>query len=306
LKVVACPNCKSKFKVDEAALKKDRVKMRCSFCSHVFTFQQKEDLSLEQEFESLLSGEDQKPLSEEFELEETGPKGALEEVQPEVKVGPLGVPGKEHEIEPEAQPESVIREIDSILGTGEEVGVYTPGEIALEKEKARPRYWIWGLVAFLLVSAGIGVWVYRDRLHFIGKPPEVSPALERGPFFKILENSITYEIVNNRTEGTTLVVKGITTKLVKRPLKSILIEARVYDKNKSLLETKIAYAGIIPDRDEFITNKKEDIDTLLTAEPASIGALSVSDEIPFAIAFFGKPALEGVSFQVEVKEYRWQ
>lgn len=305
MKVIECPSCGSKFKVNEAALQKESVKLRCSQCAHVFTYQAQPELSLEQEFESLLSGEGQKPQIEDFELEETPAPPLTESGQPESKVGPLGVPFKD--TGKEAQPESVIREIDSILGAGEEIGTYKPSAVVLEEEELpTPRYWLWVIVVILVFGLGLGVFIFRDKIPFLGKSGSESSDLERGPFFQVPGNSITYEIVNNHTEGTALVVKGLVQKLPKRPLKSLLVEVRIYDRNKVLLGTKTTYAGILPDREEFITKKQDDIDALLSAEPQSLGALTMAVEIPFAVAFFGKPALEGTTFQVEVKEFRWQ
>lgn len=303
MKVIECPSCQSKFKVNEAALQKETVKLRCSVCSHVFTLQSKAETSLEQEFESLLSGDEKKPRGEDFELEETPPMP-----EPPQTEGPTSpTPFSPDQANIAAQPESVIREIDSILGAGEEIGTYKPVEIESEEERRpQPRYWVWGVLAVVIVAIGLGAYVSRERLPFLRDLVHRSSGLERGPFFEIPDNGITYEIVNNQTEGTALVVKGLVKKLAPRPLKSLLVEVRMYDRNKSLIATKMAYAGILPEREEFISKRQDDIDALLSAEPQSLGVLTMADEIPFAVAFFGKPAQEGVSFQVEVREYRWQ
>jgi len=306
LKVIECPNCQSKFKVGDAVLEREQVKLRCSYCAHVFTYQTRQELSLEQEFESLLSSEGKKPPAEDFELEETEIKEVSEEAaETEANVGPLGVPFKESE----AQPDSVIREIDSILGASEEVGTYRAIEHPSVVEEEAPRtgrYWAWGLLGLIVIVLGVGGYFFKDIMQAVKSTPQGVSDLERGPFFTIPGDGITYEIVINRVEGTTLVVKGLAQKLVKRPLKSLLVEVRVYDRNKALLATKTAYGGILPDQEEFIANKEAEIDALLTAEPQSLGALNSADEIPFAVAFFGKAAQEGVSFQVEVKEFHWQ
>lgn len=306
MKVIECPNCKSKFKVGDAILQREQVKLRCSFCAHVFTYQLQPELSLEQEFENLLSGEGKKPPAEDFELEETEIKEAGEEPEAEANMGPLGVPFKETEA---PQPDSVIREIDSILGASEEVGSFRaierPSEAEEETPKAR-RYWIWGLAGLIVIMLAVGGYFFKDLMQAFQSAPETMPDLERGPFFAISGDSITYEIAISRVEGTTLVVKGLVQKLNQRPLKSLLVEVRIYDQNKGLLATKTAYGGILPDQEEFVSNKEADIDALLMAEPQSLGALSSAEEIPFAVAFFGRTAQEGVSFQVEVKEFHWQ
>ncbi len=164
------------------------------------------------------------------------------------------------------------------------------------------------LVLVILLFIGIGLWVMRDSLPFFrnSQGDLSSPVLERGPFFSIPDEGVTYEILANNSEGSVLVVKGVIKKLSPKPLKSVLIEARVYDQNNNLIESRSAYAGIVPESAELMRQKSSDIDTLLTAEPRTLGVLETSPDIPFAVAFFGRPAREGSSFQVEVKEFHWK
>ena len=113
-------------------------------------------------------------------------------------------------------------------------------------------------------------------------------------------------MLTNHKEGSVLVIKGVIKKLTSKPLESVMVQARVYGKDNKLIDTRNAYAGIVPDSSELMRQESDDINILLTAEPRTMGALSSSQDIPFAVAFFGKPALEGTSFQVEVKEFRWR
>ena len=85
-----------------------------------------------------------------------------------------------------------------------------------------------------------------------------------------------------------------------------MVQARVYDRNNTFIDSRNAYAGIVPDTAELMRQNGVDIESLLSAEPKTFGALSTSKDIPFAVVFFGKPAHEGVSFQVEVKEFHWK
>ena len=80
----------------------------------------------------------------------------------------------------------------------------------------------------------------------------------------------------------------------------------VFDNAGNLMESRIAYAGIVPDMSEFARQPRADIDALLTADPATPGSTLPTGDIPFAVAFFGKAASEGVSYRVEVKEIRWK
>ncbi len=302
--VVECPNCGSKFKINKDILPKETVKMRCSVCSHVFSYTLPESPDLKQDFDELLKGTnegelEEKPLEESVSIDMgEGITESAEEVKPEGSESerPLGE---------EVQPESVIREIDSILGSGD---APTPSEDAPEEEKApgkRMSLRLKAAMALLTVLIiGAGLFLMKDHLPSLGGFGR--PILERGPFFSIPEGSVTYEILTNNSEGSVLVVKGIIKKLTSKPLKSVMIEARVYDQRNNLIESRSNYAGIIPESSELSRQNSSDIETLLTAEPRSLGALATSSDIPFLVAFFGKAAREGYSIQVEVKEFHWK
>jgi hypothetical protein len=130
--------------------------------------------------------------------------------------------------------------------------------------------------------------------------------LEQGPYFNIPENKITYELLSNEKEGSVLVVKGSVKKLIPKTVESILIEARIYNDAGKQLESRLAYAGIVPDTSEFTRQVSKDIEALLTSEPAAPGSSMPPEDIPFAVAFFGKSAQEATSFQIEVKEFHWK
>ncbi len=314
--VVECPECNSKFKIDKDLKSKDKVKLRCSVCSHVFTFSPAAEDITDKDFDLLIGTNDgeleekpyQEPSSEQpqesfsldmsEEITETPEEENPEASQPEAKAE-----------EAELEPESVIREIDSILGAGDEISSEEE-DLGLDtgSEKGMSRKLKISLAFVILLFIGIGLWIMRDSLPFFGdsRGELGSPVLERGPFFSIPDNGVTYEILANNSEGSVLVVKGVIQKLSPKPLKSVMIEARVYDLNNNLIESRNAYAGIVPESSELMRRKSSDIDTLLTAEPRTLGVLETSPDIPFAVAFFGKPAREGSSFQVEVKEFRWK
>ncbi len=312
--VIECPKCGSKFKIGKTVLARQTIKMRCSVCSHVFTYSLKDTDAIESDFDELIGEKDgalrENPLQEapsvvpgETRPTETGPSGIIESPEPEEETPQDGLPGAE-----EVQPESVIREIDTILGASE----------ALPGEEAQPRKTppakgsslkTKAVVALaVLAVAALGVLAARFVMPSLGKGEKEleTPALERGPFFSIPDGSVTYEILANDNEGSVLVVKGVIRKLTAKPLKSILVEARVYDQASTLMESRTAYAGIVPESTELMRQKSSDIDLLLTAEPRTLGVLETQQDIPFAVAFFGKPAREGTSFKVEVKEFHWK
>lgn len=311
--VVECPKCSSKFKIQKDILSKETVKMRCSVCSHVFTFPSMEKEAIDKDFDLLIGTNDgeleEKPPQESVSLDMNEDIAGVTEITETIdEEKPEDADRKEAKpAEPEIQPESVIREIDTILGSGEEVASAQDeqgqgkgsGKRMSSKVKA-------SLAALAILFLVIGFWVMKDYLPFGSQKGLDDSVLERGPFFSIPQDGVTYEILTNNSEGAVLVVKGVIRKLNPKPLKSVLVEARVYDQNNNLIESRTAFAGIVPESTEFKRQKSSDIDTLLTAEPRTLGVLETSPDIPFAVAFFGKPAREGYSIQVEVKEFHWK
>ena len=296
--IVTCPKCHSKFRFSSEGLKDNAVKMRCSVCAHIFAYTIESEASVEKEFETLLSSRQEviKTSPQETPAEEGITESPLEET-----------PGEKKQEDTETQPESVMREIDSILGSGTEIAEEEPLPVQQKTKQRSPLVFM--LLVIVLLAIGLSIlWFYRDKLPFFERPShnKAQVVLERGPYFTIPENKITYELLTHEKEGSVLVVRGGVRKLTPKTVESILIEARVYDSTGKQLESRLAYAGIVPDTSEFTRQAGKDIEALLTSQPATPGSSIPSEDIPFVVAFFGRPAQEAVSFQIEVKEFHWK
>jgi hypothetical protein len=304
--IVSCPSCHSKFKFSEEGLIQGTIKMRCSICQHIFSYEP--EVSLEKEFDMLLSStpvEDAPAIPAE---PLAAPETVFEEASMEIIETPEGdIPPEPEPKEEQAAPESVIREIDSILGTGSQAPEEEEELIPEETPKKSPLK-IALLIICLLAVALSSLWLLRDKIGFFwqAKPGIVQTPMQKGPFFTINEQKLIYEMLTHEQEGSVLVIKGNIKKISTRPVESVMVEARVYDRGGKLIESRLAYAGIVPDTSEFTKQPQKDIDALLTSDPSSPGSTLPADDIPFAVAFFGKPAQEGASFQVEVKDIRWK
>ena len=295
--IIECPNCKSKFNLAENLINQENPKMRCSICSHVFDYQTGKTPSIEQEFESLLTGE-----NELYHSDKTEEKPSSGTQVPDNRTVP------KIQQESDVQPESVVKEIDSILGAAQEpdsVKDEHPPKASAESKGSKKLLYS---MLLILIIAGIGLWFTRDMLFPPKETPESSQAyvVQNQPFFHIPDDSVTYELMNNPMEGSVLLITGMINKNSQKAIRSVLVQARLYNQDQKILETRNAYAGIVPDSNELVRQSKETIYSLLSAEPQTMGTLATSQEIPFVIVFFGNSALEGRSFQVEVKEFNWQ
>ena len=305
--IVNCPSCHSKFRFSEEGLIQCTIKMRCSICQHIFSYTIEPEVSLEKEFERLLSStpvEDAPAIAE----RPAAPETIFEEASMEIIETPEeDIPSEPEPKETQAAPESVIREIDSILGTGSQAPEEEEEPVLEETPKKSPLK-IALLIICLFVVALSSLWLLRDKIGFFwqAKPDTVQTPIQKGPFFTIDEQKLIYEMLTHDQEGSVLVIKGNLKKISARPVESVMVEARVYDRGGKLIESRLAYAGIVPDTSEFTKQPQKDIDALLTSDPSSPGSTLPANDIPFAVAFFGKPAQEGSSFQVEVKDIRWK
>ncbi len=306
--IVNCPSCHSKFRFSEEGLSQNTIKMRCSICQHIFSYTIESEVSLEKEFDMLLSSD---PVRDSSTQAQAPPSesGVFDESFTEITETPADEIPQETPApqESEAAPESVIREIDSILGTGGEAAEEEE-EIIPEEPRKRSALKIAVLVICLIVAALASLWLLRDKIPFLrqAKHELAQTPIQKGPFFAIEEQNLVYEMLTHEQEGSVLVIKGNLKKISERSVESVMVEARVYDNGGNLIESRLAYAGIIPDTSEFTRQPPRDIDALLTSDPASPGSTLPSSDIPFAVAFFGKPAQMGSSFQVEVKDIRWK
>jgi hypothetical protein len=282
--------------------------MRCSVCQHVFTYTiEPEEVSLEKEFDMLLSSEsvENPPAAEASPPvnEPTFEDSVLENTEAPLESPTEGAAPEEAS----TAPGSVIREIDSILGAGtEEEAVEEEAELPETGKRSYLKVAVLVICIFTAVFAGL--WLMKDKIPFLKEASKETPTATplKGPFFTIDEPSLSFELLTHEQEGSVLVVKGNLRKITDKPVESVMVEARVYDKAGKLIESRLAYAGIVPDTSEFTKQPQKDIDALLTSDPSSPGSTLPASDIPFAVAFFGKPAQDGASFKVEVKDIRWK
>ena len=278
--IIECPSCQSKFNLDDGQLTRDKVKLRCRICSKVFVYEKTALSNLEQEFENLLTESESAALLN--DLPETPPSADGEPEAP---------------AETAAAEEHAAAESEASLPPAEE----------LEPLRRSRRALVFGLILALLVTGGAAGYYY-----FFLTPTPLKPAIKlplakpAAPPMTIAQGSLSYELLPRENGETVLVIRGTVKRLTNRAVSSVLLEAKLYDEGAQLLETKQFYAGIVPQKEEFIAQSDEVIDSLLLAAPAADAPAIALKEIPFALAFFGASAKQAATAQIEVKTIQWQ
>ncbi|OPZ60858.1 MAG: hypothetical protein BWY87_00207 [Deltaproteobacteria bacterium ADurb.Bin510] len=277
--IIECPSCQSKFNLDDGQLTRERVKLRCRICSHVFVYEKRSISNLEQEFENLLTE------SESAALLNDQPEAPAEAAPDEAETAP--------------EPENVTAELDTLL----------PQPAELTPLRRSRRALVAGLILALLVTGGAGAYYYLFLNPQPAKPPASRPALTKpaaAQCMAIAQESLAYELLPRENGETVLVIRGAVKRLTSRPVSSVLLEAKLCDEIGKLIETKQFYAGIVPQKEEFISQSSETIDSLLLAAPTAGSGGIDAKEIPFALAFFGASAKQAANAQIEVKQIKWQ
>jgi predicted Zn finger-like uncharacterized protein len=274
--IIVCPKCSSKFKVDDSLLQKQGIRMRCSVCSNIFT--------LEREIPDLVEPESDKPEAENLQKKQNG-----------------------YDVKYESAP------IDTGLtfsADKQPVADKPAAEKPAITRKTKPRNLrntLTGLfVMIIIIIALILSYSKTGRLNFFDGFGNKSSRQETVYPFSIKDTDTAFKYLNIGETGQVLIIKGIVRKNENKPLKSLQVEIRIYDKDSNLLAAKTVYAGRVPLDTDFLLKKEPDIDAILMDGRGSLGVLSQVNEIPFSVAFYGQPILNTSSIQAEVKEYVWQ
>ncbi len=274
--IITCPNCSSKFKIDDTLLQRQGIKMRCSVCSHIFMPEQKAPDAVESE-------------TGVHETESTSNKDRIQ--------------GISYESLP----------IDTGLSFSEDRSPVVH-ETAVEQpeitKKTRPRSirnTLTGLFAMIIVIIALILSYSKGGgLRFFERNGDTST--RQGPVYPFLikETDTTFKYLNLENQGQILIIKGIVRKNENKPLKALQVEIRIYDKDNRLLAAKTVYAGKVPTDNDFLIKKEPDIDAVLMDRSNTLGVLSQVNEIPYSVAFYGQPVLNTSTIKAEVKEYIWQ
>ena len=274
--IITCPKCSSKFKVDDTLLQKQGIRMRCSVCSNIFT--------LERKTPDLVESESDKSRIEDIQEKQSGHDVQYESAP--IDTG-LTFSGDKHPVADEPVVEK---------------------SIITKKAKTRSlKNTLTGLFAMIIIIIALILsYSKTGSLRFFDGSGDKSSQKEAVYPFSIKDTDTAFKYLNTEEKGQILLIKGIVRKNENKPLKSLQVEIRIYDKGNKLLAAKTVYAGKVPLDTDFLIKKEPDIDAILMDSNNTLGVLAQVNEIPFSVAFYGQPVLNTSSIQAEVKEYIWQ
>jgi len=270
--IVQCPNCDTKYQLDEARLGQGGARARCSRCSHVFSV-------------SLPPSDDDANVVQDSEFEwlkdmnvAGGAKSEKEATAPDPLSGPLyeKKDGKIHlEIQSSAQP--------------------------------RTRYVTWVSAVIALVSAALILGLYffpggkdiiRSTFTFLDQekpeqPPEVLPEVLRGEHVDLISlQNVRQYFVTNEKIGQLFVIEGKARNDFSTPMELIKIEAGLFDEQGQVVERQEFLAGNTVTLFQLQILSEEELQAALQAK---VGILSNNTnlrpgmDVPFMAVFANPP-----------------
>jgi predicted Zn finger-like uncharacterized protein len=297
--VVACPECGTRFSLDDSRISGDTAKVRCSRCRHVFRINR--------------GGQVLAPPKE-------PPATPLQEEPPEQEVAEeMSIPPVTETVEPPPAPEPAPEEVEAPQAAT------APEEMPPPPEK-KSRLWLWlailSLVAMIL--GGLSWWVWQkmpvkswsQAVQGFSKKSPTAPAAPEAqagssapaplvvtpPAPPVPAPDLTnlpvdwaqarYEGLVNPKGGQVLVIRGEVANKGKKLRGPIRLKAILTDAQHRPLREEVVYAGTTLTDEELKTLDPDKIKSWL-AQPGGRSQdqeLKPGEKQPFTVVFFGVPA----------------
>jgi predicted Zn finger-like uncharacterized protein len=280
--VVTCPECGTRFELDESLIRGESAKGRCSRCGHIFVIRR--------------------------------PAGGPPEEEPAPEPLP-GPPPPEPELpeEPEAAFASVPEAPIPVPEPEEAPGPPAP--------PAAPRRRAWIPALLLLVAAGAGLAAWRLVPFLLqggaGAPKAAAPAVTElkmpAPPPSLAElREIRIEVgeanfgrLVHPQAGRLLVLTGEVVNQGDKARGPVKLKAALLDARHREVAQRLGYAGVTLSEKELLTLAPAEIDQRLQAPPGREAILRPAERRPFTLVFFGVPldlAEAGYGFTLAVVE----
>lgn len=283
--IADCPNCQTKFNVDEGRVSDAGSKVRCSVCKHIFTIHkpaaqepqgppaaQEDDFGLEgmdldagDDFDlSALDEDGEAGLSDDLDLggEDEGPRlSDIEEDGFEFEALGQGVDSAEADLssEPEEDELGVSHEFGELdeddeagfFGSGDDdETVILPQSPAAQAPRPRGRFLTLLLLLLLFVLAGAAVFYYQPSLvlGLFDKQARVAAKDPSGARMIALDqNQVKHQLVINGLAGELHVITGQVKNAYDQPRSFIQLKVDITDKTGKILASSTVYAGNVVD-----------------------------------------------------------
>ena len=243
--LITCPECRTKYRVDEEKISSEKVKLRCSRCGFVFTARPE--------------GEDAKPEAPEPGASREREAGTAEQQKQEAE-------------SEDSFYEEIIGSAQPGYNLEQKVGLKRPGPV-------------WILVLTLVVALGVAAYaLYPTWMQWIpfldaGQTSQTLPQKEassRAAIKNIELRDVSQYMVQNDKIGRLLVIEGKAVNESSSAKKMIKVQANLYDSKGESIESKEFLCGNTVSLFQLQVMEQEE---LLSALSSKTGVLTNNNNV---------------------------
>jgi predicted Zn finger-like uncharacterized protein len=320
--LVQCPECTTKYNLDEGKVGHAGSKVRCTRCNNVFTVFRPKPVPQTEQSEPVLPAPSSTPGSAAEDLFDDDLESLFSAPKAAPKPRPAVDASLEDELEAllrERQPASapskpamakaagskpVVDEdmVADLQGAFQQPLIAKSGSDPLTDEKPALKSGksrlglILGIILFLLAAAGAGVYHFRPALLGLTHPEPGAPAApnataQQGAAQIALENVRQY-FVPNEKEGQLFIIEGKAVNRFPEARELIRLKASLFDKQGAEVAAQEFMCGNVVSLYQLQVSTRADIEMALTAK---VGILTNNTNIqpgasaPFMVVFFKAP-----------------
>jgi predicted Zn finger-like uncharacterized protein len=289
--IITCPDCTTKFRIDEEKLRPEGSKLRCGRCGFVFVA-----TALDGESES--AAESPEPVGGGARHNEKS-GGSSPSVDSEADIA-----------DPEELAEDSWSGLSEFAEEGEDLS-----EFAEERSEPQSRRMIWMLVLLLLLAAAAAGYYlvprFQASIPFLGslapsvQMVEPAKASQVRPLEGFSLREVRQYVVHNEHFGPLLVIEGKVVNNSSREREKVKVRAKLLDMKGEVLQSKTFYCGNSLSLFQLKVSEKDRIFSSLNSKQGvlSVGGVAPGQAVKFMTAFPQPPAQLG-EFSLQVLQER--
>lgn len=293
--IVQCPECRTRFQLDEEKVSSDQVKLRCSRCAHVFSLEEAAGRQASLENKPDVSEEDQPEFASWEAARVTG--SAPEEAaggEPDDAVEP-GVGSEDSgEIPADQETESDTPQAKADLLEGLEE------DAAPARRPPRKGLWILLILLALAALSAAGYFLFPglvSDLPFVrggSSGPDMSQkaAADIEGVKDIALQDVRQYFVNNEKVGELFVIEGSAVNNFPAVKERVKLQAELYDAQGQVVQSKQFLCGNTASLFQLQVLSREELNAVLQAKVGVLTNntnLTTGQAVPFMVVFYNPP-----------------
>lgn len=293
--IVQCPECRTRFQLDEERVSSDQVKLRCSRCAHVFSLEEAAgpQTSLEKEPAGSEDGQPEYASWEADSVTGSAPEEAgAEESEDATEPGGASEDAGEIPAGRETTSDILQAKADVLEGLDEDA----------PPARRPPRKGLWILLVLILLAAlsAAGYFLFPglvSDLPFVrgggtGSDLSQKAVTDIEEVKDIALQDVRQYFVNNEKVGELFVIEGSAVNNFPTVKERIKLQAELYDAQGQVVQSKQFLCGNTASLFQLQVLSREEINAVLQAKVGVLTNntnLATGQAVPFMVVFYNPP-----------------